>query len=90
MGGASSVTYRVYKDDSMIADGLSTTTYTDQLPLGQAAAVYASYHVTAVNDAGESAQAGDTCVDLSQPSVDPVGCVGAAWAFVWWLIGQVL
>ena len=34
-GGASSVTYRVYKDSSLIADQLSSTSYTDQLPPGE-------------------------------------------------------
>lgn len=86
-GGASSVTYRVYKDSAMVADGLSSTSYVDSLPPGMAAATSAHYYVSAVNDAGESAKTG-TCIILSPPMVDPGTCTTEAWNFIWWVIGQ--
>ena len=89
-GGASSVTYRVYKDSSLIADQLASTSYTDQLPPGESAATSTNYYVTAVNDAGESAQAGGSCVTVEGPAVDPTACIDVAWALIWWVVDQVL
>ena len=88
MGGASSVTYRVYKDSTMIADGLTSTSYVDHLPLGMSAAVASSYTVSAVNDAGESMQAG-SCVHLDPAGVDPADCEAEAWNVIWWVLGLI-
>ena len=87
-GGASDVTYRVYKDSALIADGLTSTVYVDSLASG-ASATQSSYQVTAVNEAGESGQA-CVCASLSPPNVDPVSCAGNAIALVWWVISQTL
>lgn len=90
MGGASSVTYRVYKDDAVIADGLTTTSYIVHLPVGMSAAVAANYYVSAQNDAGESLKVGGgPCIDLEHVIVDPGNCVALAWAAIWWVVGQI-
>lgn len=87
-GGASEVTYRVYKDSSLIADGVTTTAYVDSLPPGDSAA-QTSYQVTAVNDAGESMQANGECLVLGPPFIDVGNCGAFAWYVVNWVLDQL-
>lgn len=89
MGGASSVTYRVYRGDSLIANGLTVTQFVDDA-VGEgasASADSASYRVAAVNGAGESPPASFECVWWV--GIDPVACAGMAVDIVLWILGQL-
>src|SRR5687767_8326703 len=70
-GGSPALTYRVYRDSTLLADGLSTTTYVDETISMAAAGAAAQYTVTAVNAAGESAHGGGPCTVINPPGVDP-------------------
>lgn len=89
MGGASSVTYRVYKGDSLIATDLTATEFVDTVGgAASASAASTSYSVTAVNDAGESMHDEGQCLD-SDLGISPGNCVTLVLDTVWWVIGQL-
>lgn len=88
-GGGVSLTYNVYRGSTLVASGLSATSYLD--PAGATAAAASTYSVTAVNEVGESWHSGGHCVDptLVPPEVDPWTCVGFAIDVVLWVVGQI-
>lgn len=81
--GGGDVTYRVYRESTLVADALTSTTYLDDAASMSAAT--SSYTVTAVNEAGESAHMG-TCVNLDPPGVVPESCVGLVVDLAIWVI----
>ena len=91
-GGSASVTYRVYKDSSLVADGLTNTTYIEAVSSGEGASASASatYSVTAVNEAGESVNTSSNCAQLEPFWVDPVGCVFVVLEVVFWVIDNII
>lgn len=87
-GGASSVTYRVYRGDALIADDLTSTVFVDTASMTTSAAA-TTYAVTAVNEAGESMRQGGACIQPDGPAVDPWACVGLVVDTVFWIVGVV-
>jgi hypothetical protein len=87
MGGADSVTYRVYRDSSLVADGLDTTSFIDSSFTTSAGTT--TYTVTAVNEVGESVRSGGPCVVLNTPpDVSPSNCVDLVISLVFWILEQ--
>lgn len=87
-GGAEQLSYRVYRDDVLIADDLTTTAYLDII-VGEAATA-THYTVTAVNEAGESMHhLGGVCIMLEGPTVDPDACVEFFLDIVFWAVDQL-
>ena len=94
-GGAEVLTYNVYRDDVLIAEGLTDEVYLDTDVLGTGTSANPSmYVVTAVNEAGESppnssGASGVCLITQPAPGVDPSGCAGAAVDLALWVIDQV-
>lgn len=91
-GGSNSITYRVYRNSALLADGLATTSFVDtSLGGASASATTYSYTVTAMNEKGESAHSGGVCVDTSiPPSVFPSNCVNMALGLAMWAVGELM
>lgn len=90
-GGSDSITYRVYRNSALLADGLATTSFLDTSIGGaSASATTYSYTVTAMNEKGESAHSGGLCLSNEMPpQVSPSNCVGFVLDLTFWAIGVV-
>lgn len=87
-GGSDSVTYRVYRDSSLLADGLATTSFIDSSFTTSAGTT--SYTVTAVNEAGESARSGGVCISSDvPPNVAPGNCIEFVIGLAFWVLEQL-
>jgi hypothetical protein len=86
-GGSDSITYRVYRDSALVADGLDAMSFLDTSITASATAT--SYTVTAVNEVGESAHSGGQCIGDNIPPIAPGNCVALAIALAIWVVGQV-
>lgn len=92
-GGSDQLTYRVYRDDTLIAEDLTTTSYLDVAVGGAAESASVTavhYTVTAVNEAGESAHSvGGTCIMVEGPEVNPWACIDLVIDTAKWVVGQL-
>lgn len=89
-GAGADLTYRVYRDGFLVADGVLEREYLDvTVGAGMSAAVSYTYHVSAVNDAGEGPIGGECVYDVP-PVVSPDNCVDIVVGLALWLVEKVL
>jgi len=86
-GGASApLSYNVYRGSSLLASGLTSTSFVDS---ALTTAASSTYTVTAVNEAGESMHGGGPCLMSGYPFVDAFNCADLVVAVVLWAVAQI-
>lgn len=88
-GGSDDISYRVYRDDVLLADDVEELEFLDASIGTMSATVSYKYDVTAVNEAGESFIPG-YCITLDPFAVHIPSCQAVVEGIVLWVVDIVV